>query len=61
MHINLGQSQQAAAAQSAAPSRGKVTVSMNPVRQSTFIDADGNEYDSINPRTRKLIRRADQA
>jgi hypothetical protein len=40
--------------------RGKVVVSLNPVKQRVFIDIDGNEYDSINPRTRKLIRRANE-
>lgn len=40
--------------------RGRVVVSMNPVKERVFVDADGNEYDSINPRTRKLIKRADQ-
>ncbi len=38
--------------------RGRVVVSMNPVRQPTYIDIDGNEYDSLNPRTRKLIKKA---
>ncbi len=58
MQIDLGQKAKEAAANAPGPQRGKVIVSMNPVKDRTFIDADGNEYDSINPRTRKLIRRA---
>lgn len=41
--------------------RPRVIVSLNPVKDRTFIDIDGNEYDNINPRTRKLIRRAGDA
>lgn len=54
MQINLGQRQKEAAAGAVNPQRtGKVTVSLNPVRQSVFIDIDGNE---INPRTKQIIR-----
>ena len=52
MQINLGQKQKEAA--QANPNRsGRVTVSLNPVKQKVFIDIDGNE---INPRTKQIIR-----
>ena len=56
----LNNAQKVAAAQNQPSQRGKVTVSLNPVKDRTFIDIDGNEYDSINPRTRKMIKRANQ-
>lgn len=58
MELDIYKKQQEVA--SSQPQRGKVVVSLNPVKDRTFIDIDGNEYDSINPRTRKLIKRANQ-
>lgn len=33
--------------------RGKVVVSLNPVKHRVFIDIDGNE---IDPKTKRIIR-----
>lgn len=54
--IDFGQPKENAP-QNEPSTKGKVTVSLNPVKERVFIDIDGNEYDSINPRTRRLIRR----
>lgn len=53
MQVDLGQKQKAAAAAGNPSQRGRVIVSLNPVKQKVFIDIDGNE---IDPRTKRIIR-----
>lgn len=51
MQLDILKTQTEAAAQ--ASGRGKVVVSLNPVKTKIRIDIDGNE---IDPRTRQIIR-----
>ena len=52
MQIDIGQKQKEVASQGQS-GRGKVVISLNPVKQRVFIDIDGNE---IDPRTKRIIR-----
>lgn len=53
MQLDILQKQKEAV--QATPQRGKVVVSMRPVRESIRLDIDGNQ---IDPRTKQIIKLA---
>lgn len=53
MQVDIGQQKKDTPVPQPQNQRGRVVISMNPVKQKVFIDIDGNE---IDPRTKRIIR-----
>lgn len=53
MKVELGKQQKETVISN--PGRGRVVISMNPVKERVRLDIDGNE---IDPKTKKIIRLA---